>query len=92
MSHRNARTTYQGRLLIVQRHQARWPQAHIAKAMGLSRKCVKKWIDRYNTEGEAGLHDRSSRPHSCPRKTSTAVEDQIVARRREIRRGPQWLA
>ena len=51
MSHRNARTTFQGRLLIVQRHQAGWPQAHIAKAMGVSRKCVKKWIDRLRCRG-----------------------------------------
>jgi len=92
VSHRNARTTYQGRLLIVQRHQAQWPQAHIAKAMGLSRKCVKKWLDRYAAEGHSGLHDRSSRPRSCPRKTSPEVEDQIVARRGEVRRGPRWLA
>lgn len=28
------------------RHQAGWPQAHIAKAMGVSRKCVMNWIDR----------------------------------------------
>ncbi|TWD78984.1 transposase IS481 family protein [Kribbella amoyensis] len=34
MSHRNARTTFHGRLLIVQRHRAGWAQAHIAKAMG----------------------------------------------------------
>ena len=72
MSHRNARTTFQGRLLIVQRHRAGWPQAHIAKAMGISRQCVKKWIDRYAAEGEAGLHDRSSRPHTCPRRTSSS--------------------
>ena len=42
------------------------PQAHIAAAMGVSRKCVKTWIDRFADEGEAGLHDRSSRPHSMP--------------------------
>ena len=30
--------------------------------MGISRKCVKTWIDRYNAEGEAGLHDRSRVP------------------------------
>ncbi|MCR1781368.1 SDR family NAD(P)-dependent oxidoreductase, partial [Nocardioides carbamazepini] len=41
--------------LIVQRHQAGWPQAHIAAAMGVSRKCVKTWIDRYDDEGDAGL-------------------------------------
>jgi hypothetical protein len=41
VSHGNARLTVHGRRLIVQRHQAGWPQAHIAAAMGVSRKCVK---------------------------------------------------
>ncbi|MBC9735635.1 IS481 family transposase [Nocardioides marmotae] len=91
MSHRNARTTLQGRLLIVQRHRAGWPQAHIAKAMGISRQCVRKWLDRYASEGEAGLYDRSSRPRSCPRRTLAQVEDRIVELRRQTRRGPDWL-
>ena len=91
MSHRNARTTFQGRLLIVERHRAGWPQAHIAKAMGVSRRCVRKWLDRYAAEGEAGLHDRSSRPHSCPRRTSAEVEQRILETRRRERRGPDWI-
>jgi transposase InsO family protein len=91
VSHRNARTTVQGRLLIVQRHRAGWPQAHIAKAMGISRKCVKKWLDRYEADSEDGLEDRSSRPRRCPRRTSRAVEDRIVAVRCAERRGPDWL-
>ncbi len=91
MSHRNARTTFQGRLLIVARHRAGWPQAHIAKAMGVSRKCVKKWIDRYANEGEPGLLDRSSRPHSCPRRTDFEVEQRIVTLRERERRGPEWI-
>jgi transposase InsO family protein len=91
VSHRNARTTVQGRLLIVQRRRAGWKQAHIAKAMGISRQCVKKWLDRYATEGEAGLRDRSSRPHSCPRRTSSQVEQQILALRRRERRGPDRI-
>ena len=41
----NARTTFHGRLLIVQRHQMGWAQAHIAAAMGVSRKCVKTWVE-----------------------------------------------
>jgi DNA-directed RNA polymerase specialized sigma24 family protein len=44
VSHGSARLTVHGRLLIVQRHQAGWKQAHIAAAMGVSRKCVKTWI------------------------------------------------
>ena len=66
VSHGSARLTVHGRRLIVQRHQAGWPQAHIAAAMGVSRKCVKTWIDRYAAEGEAGLVTRSSRPHTMP--------------------------
>jgi transposase InsO family protein len=91
VTHANARTTFQGRLLIVQRHGAGWPQAHIAKAMGISRKCVKKWLDRHAVEGEAGLHDRSSRPRSCPHRTSAEAEQRIIEVRRRERRGPDWI-
>ena len=35
MPHRNARTTFHGRLLIVARYRAGWPKAHIAAAMGM---------------------------------------------------------
>jgi hypothetical protein len=55
MSHGNARTTFQGRLLIVQCHREGWPQSHIAMAMGISRQCVKKWLDRFASAGEEGL-------------------------------------
>ena len=91
MSHASARTTFHGRLLIVQRHRAGWPQAHIAKAMGVSRKCVKTWVDRFAAEGEAGLQDRSSRPHSTPSKTSARIEARVVALRVAQRRGQDWL-
>jgi len=91
VSHRNARTTFQSRRLIVERHRAGWPQAHIAAAMGISRKCVAKWLARYAAEGEAGLHERSSRPHRCPARTSSQVEDRVVELRARERRGPDWL-
>ena len=91
MSHGNARTTVHGRKLIVARHEAGWRQAHIAAAMGISRKCVRTWITRYAAEGEAGLVDRSSRPHTSPTRTAAAVEDRIVELRRRERRGPAWL-
>jgi transposase InsO family protein len=91
VSHRNARTTFAGRLLIVQREREGWKQAHIAKAMGISRKCVRTWLDRYAEEGEDGLHDRSSRPHTSPARTPVEVEEAIVALRERERRGPDWL-
>ncbi len=91
VSHASARLTVHGRRLIVQRHQAGWPQAHIAAAMGVSRKCVKTWLDRYATEGEAGLTTRSSRPHSMPTRTSDEVEQEVLAARAEHRDGPDVL-
>ncbi len=92
MSHRNARTTLHGRLLMVQRYQAGWPKARIAEAMGMSRKCVHTWISRFEAEGEAGLVDRSSRPHTMPTRTPRTLEKQIVAWRRRHRCGPDEIA
>ncbi len=91
VSHGNARLTVHGRLLIVQRHQAGWPKAHIAAAMGVSRKCVRTWIERFTTEGEAGLRDRSSRPHHSPTRTPIELESRIVQLRQRERRGPDWI-
>lgn len=91
MSHGSARLTVHGRRLIVERHQCGWAQSHIAAAMGVSRKCVKTWIDRFAAEGEAGLQTRSSRPHTSPTKTSAEVEKQVLAARVEHREGPDVL-
>jgi transposase InsO family protein len=91
VSHGSARLTVHGRRLIVARHQAGWPQAHIAAAMGVSRKCVKTWIDRYAAEGDAGLITRSSRPHTMPSKTPAEVEHKVLAARAEHREGPDVL-
>jgi transposase InsO family protein len=92
VSHRNARTTFHGRLLIERRYQAGWAKAHIAKSMGVSRKCVHTWITRYETDGAAGLVDRSSRPHTTPNRTPRALENQIVAWRRRHRCGPDEIS
>jgi transposase InsO family protein len=78
-------------MLIVQRHRSGWRQAHIAAAMGVSRKCVRTWIDRYAVEGEAGLETRTSRPHTTPTRTSVAVEQKVLASRAELRDGPDVL-
>jgi transposase InsO family protein len=91
VSHGNARTTVHGRRLIVARYRAGWRQAHIAAAMGISRKCVRTWIIRFEAEGEAGLVDRSSRPRTSPRRTSAEVEDRIIELRSQQRRGPAWI-
>lgn len=92
MAHRNARTAVFARQLMVDRYAAGWPAARIAEQLGVSRATVYKWIRRAREEGPAGLEDRSSRPHSCPTRLSAEVEQQILALRAQLRRGPVFLA
>lgn len=92
MSHANARLTVRGRLLIVERARSGWKQAHIAAAMGVSRRCVKRWLDRYRDEGEAGMRDRSSRPHRIANRTPDAVVATVVVLRKKERLGRDELA
>ena len=82
VGHRNARLTFHGRLLLVQRVRTEHlPVAHVARAMGISRQCAHRWVARYDAEGEAGLHDRSSRPRRTPTRTPPAIEAGVVAPR-----------
>ena len=93
MSHRNARLTVYGRQLLVHRvRELGMPVAHVAKAMGISRQCAHRWVARFDAEGDAGLADRSSRPHSMPTRASDEIEARIVTARLECRRGQDWLA
>lgn len=92
MAHRNARLTPFARRLIVDRVRAGQPVSHVAKAMGVSRQCAHRWINRFNESGDEGLEDRSSRPHSCPNQTPPDIEDQVLQARRERRCGPDQLA
>ncbi len=92
MAHRNARLTVHGRRLIVQRvREEGWAVAHVAKAMGVSRQCAHRWLARWDAEGDAGLEDRSSRPHRMPNRTPDEVEELVVEARDTHRRGPDWL-
>lgn len=49
----------------------------------LSRQTAGKWVRRYKEQGVAGLKDRSSRPHRCPRRTSEERHVEIERLRRE---------
>jgi transposase InsO family protein len=92
MGHRNARLTVHGRRLLVRRvREEHMPIAHAAKQLGVSRQCAHRWVARFDQHGDAGLVDRSSRPHRCPTRTSPEVEARVVAARLEFRRGPDWL-
>ncbi|MBM7806191.1 transposase InsO family protein [Geodermatophilus bullaregiensis] len=92
MAHANARTTVYARKLIVDRVGAGHRPGEVAKQLRVSRQTVDKWLRRYRAEGEAGLADRSSRPHRMPRQTSPETTAAIVAARTEHHAGPVRLA
>jgi transposase InsO family protein len=91
-SHRRAKTTVEGRRIMVQRvREEGWPVARVAEAMDVSRATVHKWLARYDAEGEAGLADRSSRPHRCPNRLPAERELAILRRREETLEGPHRI-
>jgi transposase InsO family protein len=92
VAHANARTTLYARKLIVARVRAGHRPGEVAKQLGVSRQTVYKWVGRWRDEGEAGLLDRSCRPHRSPRQTSPEATAAIVAARVEHHAGPLRLA
>jgi transposase InsO family protein len=93
VSHANARLTFHGRCLLVQRVRfERRPVSHVAKEMGLSRQTAHRWVARFDAEGFDGLHDRSSRPQRSPRRTPPSVEAGVLAARDELRAGRDRIA
>jgi transposase InsO family protein len=92
VSHANARLNEYGRHLIVQRVLAGHKPGEVAKQVGVSRQTVYKWVRRYLAEGQAGLADRSSRPHSSPTRTSSKVVARITRARLKHFAGPVALS
>lgn len=93
MSHANARLTFHGRCLLVERVVLdRRPVSHVAKELGISRQAAHRWVARFRAEGWSGLRDRSSRPHRMPRRTPAEVEAVVLAARADLRRGRDRVA
>lgn len=81
--HKNARLTPHGRERLV--HMVRGgqtPQA-VSEAVGVCPRTVRKWLRRFETEGPAGLADRSSRPHRLYQPTPPEVIERIASLRRQ---------
>ena len=53
-----------------------------ASRFSVSSKTAAKWVARYRQLGDAGLADRSSRPHLSPRQTSSLLVEKVLALRR----------
>ncbi len=87
-AHENARTTPHSRMLIVARLAMGQSVAQVAASLGVTPRTVRKWRDRHAAERQAGLRDRSSRPHHSPTRQAAALTASIEALRRQRRSGP----
>lgn len=51
-----------------------------------------KWRDRLLAEGDAGLQDRTWRPHRSPTRTKARLREQVLRLRRRHRLGADQIA
>jgi transposase InsO family protein len=86
--HANARLTLRARRDVVELMLVGFPVSEIAAQFSVSHQTIYKWWSRWQAEGDAGLWDRSSRPHSCPHQTTERLERRIVQLRQRRKLGP----
>lgn len=70
------------RLAAVQLVEAGVAVSEVAERSGVSRQAVYNWLDQHQADPEAGLNDRSRRPHTSPRRTPEAIEQRVIAERK----------
>jgi transposase len=55
-----------------------WPIARAAERMNVSRPTARKWVRRFEAEGEAGLEDRPATAHRRPHRLSAERQRVIL--------------
>ena len=88
----HAMSTVQARKLLIQTYEQTQSISETARRWRTSRQVVRKWVRRYASLGEAGLHDRSRRPHTSPRQTEPEIEQQVREAREVTGYGRERLA
>ncbi|MEA2002864.1 MAG: IS481 family transposase, partial [Actinomycetota bacterium] len=91
--HPNAPLTVEGRRRMVGCVIDReWTVEATAERFQVDAKTVRKWRDRFVADGEAGLLDRSSRPHRSPNRTQRQLRRKVLRLRRKRRWGADHIA
>ncbi|HSJ34854.1 MAG TPA: IS481 family transposase [Acidimicrobiia bacterium] len=86
--HPNAPLTPEGRRRMVECVLDRgWSVEATAERFQVDAKTVRKWRARFLAEGDDGLLDRSSRPHSSPNRTPRQLRRRVVRLRHKRRWG-----
>src|SRR3984957_16573034 len=90
--HKNARLTPRGRERIARQVASGQTPKAVSEAAGVCPRTVRKWVERYRSEGHEGLRDRSSRPHRLYRPPPQTIVDEVAALRRQRCTGKQIAA
>jgi transposase InsO family protein len=91
--HRNAPLSETGRLRLARCVvDDGWSLRRAAERFQVSVPTASRWAGRYREHGEAGMVDRSSRPHHSPNRTPTRTERRIIGVRFTRRWGPARIA
>ena len=81
--HKNARLTPHGRERLAQMIVSGQTPEAASEAAGVCPRTGRKWRDRFEQEGLAGLQDRSSRPKRLRQPTPPEVVERIASLRRQ---------
>jgi putative transposase len=68
-----------------------WSMTELCERYGVSRPTGYKWVARHQSDGSAGLDDRSRAAQRCPHRTGEALEALIIAARLEYGWGAKKL-
>lgn len=83
--------SYAARKLLIETWQRTGSIRATAREWDTSPQVVRKWVRRFQAEGEEGLQDRSRRPHRSPRQTPSETEQLITEARQKTGYGPRRL-
>jgi transposase InsO family protein len=93
VSHRNAPLSETGRLRLARCVvEDGWSLRRAAERFQVAVSTAARWAGRYRELGEAGMADRSSRPHRSPNRTPMRTERRIIKIRVIRRWGPARIA
>lgn len=79
------------RVQLIQDYQQGESIAALAEIYQVARKTIYKWLERYESEGVAGLQDRSRAPRHSPTRLEGRMIEAIVAVRQRWGWGPRKL-
>ena len=82
---------FEARKMLVETYKKTGSIKATARQWETSPNVVRKWVNRYEKEGEEGLYDLSRRPVNSPKKVSEDIEKKVINRRKKTGHGKRRI-